>query len=768
MISRNRLERQTGRALLVAAALLVFACGRGAPRAGADGLQAAGASPLFFELMAKPAGVRQAISAGRGGSGGPIVFVDEKGWLRVSTRLEASLDQGPARLGVTDEFRQQTGLSGKDVIVGIIDTGLDWTHPDFLGEDGTSRILYLLDYSLPARHPDPHPEVNHGIYRLYGKEEIDFALEYIISGDDPPFPVESKDAVGHGTHVASIAAGSDRSGAYSGVAPGAWIIAVRASREDVARFEDFDVMEAVGFIFELCDTIDLPCVINLSLGGRMGAHDGSSPLEQALSRHLDDQPAGRCVVAAAGNYGSEPIHASFDLSGSGRLEETVRLVVPANEPAVEGGFSRVVLDAWIHAGALGSGDDVRVGVRHPAQATFYVGAGEFLQVQKGEEQTFITISHSPSGPDPNNGDREVIITLTGDADVSGKIDSGVYEISFATKTAAAIDLYLSQDDMKTGILGSVGLEGEHVTQAGTIDVPASSRSVIAVGAITVKTSWIGRDGQVVDMVTSDEIGGRSWFSSMGPARDGAIKPDLMAPGQWIAAALSTDASITNPAAIFHGLAPESVLTRDAAHIHSRGTSAAAPHITGLAALLLEKNPALSCAQIRDTLAVAALGSSGPEPVMALEEEGFGLPDAGAAVQIVGNDRAENVDGYASLVFAGADVYVPGLSRDVDVFVVPLGEDMLPPAAIESVQVSATGCAMTGSVVQREPGIYLQKWGCEPDTDVPPAGRDVYFYADVNGTRLAATATVKIVRQRTAVEPKLRSSGGGCSITGPVM
>jgi len=713
------------------------------------------ASPLYHELMAKPPALLDAITRARE----PVLIEEDGGYMRVSTPLTASLNESPQWLGVTEAFRQSSGLNGKDVIVGIVDTGIDWTHPDFLGDDGRTRVLYILDYMLPAQMPDPHPEVDHGIYRIYGKEEIDEALDYLAAGEEPPDPIESADVVGHGTHVASIAVGRDEEGNFSGIAPGAWIVVVKAIRGEGVRFEDIDVADAVDFIFSVCDLYALPCVVNLSLGGQMGGHDGSSMVERAIEEKLKEKPRGRVVVAAAGNHGSKAIHAAVDIAG-GR-EKNVELRVPDNEPLEPGGVSRVVMDTWIHGSETGGG--VSVTVTTPSGEPISAGPGEL--VQDFIDGTWIAVSHSPSGPDPYNGDREVIITLTGNVHRGGKITPGVYAIAF--HGTGAVDLYLAQVDLRaTGILGTVYLDGDHVIIGGNVDIPATNRLVIAAGALTVKTSWTDLGGLTVDFGGA-ETGERALFSSMGPARDGAIKPDFMAPGEWIAAALSAGADSEIDASIFHGNRPEKLLTPDMAHIHSRGTSSAAPHITGLAALMLEVDAGLTADDIRSALIFSAAGAESDFAEAALHEEGFGIPRIQKAIDTIQGVRGGSLDYRTSIIATNTGIYAPGLSHDVEVFVLPLDSDLMPAAGVSEIEIIPTRCAMTGEIERIEPGLFIQTWSCE-EGRAPPPGREVYFVAELDGTRFAHAASVKISSERKETYPEFETQGGGCSIAIPGM
>lgn len=205
---------------------------------------------------------------------------------------------------------------GKGVVVGIVDYGCDFAHRHFRHADGTTRILALWDQSADT---PPDSPVTYG--RLFSDADINHALNqkdpYEALGH---FPGRGS----HGTHVMDIAAGS---GPVPGVAPEADIVFVQLAASDIPwdgeevvgrHFGDsVQVIEAVRFIFDYAG--DRPCVVNLSLGTNGGPHDGTSLVELAFDRMVEEQ-AERCIVIAAANAHDDGIHTSGRITTGGTLD----------------------------------------------------------------------------------------------------------------------------------------------------------------------------------------------------------------------------------------------------------------------------------------------------------------------------------------------------------------------------------------------------------------------------------------------------------------
>jgi len=193
------------------------------------------------------------------------------------------------------------GLTGAGVVVGIIDSPLDFTLADFRNDDGSTRIAFIWDQGL-------NPSVNE-------KSPTDFAygVEYDSadidgSNNGTAMVRHTFGVASHGTHVAGIAVGNGRSGDatfpagdYVGVAPEALIIYVNPNSSDQnSSFTDStNVADAISYIYGKAEEMGLPCVINMSLGQNGGSHDGESIVERAIDRLLETP--GRSFVSAAGN-----------------------------------------------------------------------------------------------------------------------------------------------------------------------------------------------------------------------------------------------------------------------------------------------------------------------------------------------------------------------------------------------------------------------------------------------------------------------------------
>lgn len=202
-------------------------------------------------------------------------------------------------------------LKGEGVITGFIDTGIDYTNRCFRDLAGKSRILEIWDQTEQGgRTPQ-----GIGYGSVYTREEINRALE----NENPFKTVPTRDVSGHGTRVASIAAGSeDRESGWIGAAPFSDIAVVKlkpAKRylkeyymvpEEAVAYQENDIMLGVRFLHELALRERKPLVICVTLGTNMGGHSGSSPL--AFYLNSIGSAAGRCIVAAAGNEANQGHH----------------------------------------------------------------------------------------------------------------------------------------------------------------------------------------------------------------------------------------------------------------------------------------------------------------------------------------------------------------------------------------------------------------------------------------------------------------------------
>ena len=206
-------------------------------------------------------------------------------------------------------------LTGKDVILAVIDSGIDYAHPDFRNSDGTTRILELWDQTI-----------ENGVF---SREQINKALSF--SNERERYEVcPSRDISGHGTHVAGICGGNGRAsnGRYRGVAYESEFLIVKLGTPDVNSFpRTTELMTAVDFCINRAIFYGRPVAINLSFGNNYGSHSGTSLVESFLNEMSDRW---RCsVVAGTGNEGAMALHTAGVIRKS--QTEVVEFVVSEYE-----------------------------------------------------------------------------------------------------------------------------------------------------------------------------------------------------------------------------------------------------------------------------------------------------------------------------------------------------------------------------------------------------------------------------------------------------
>ncbi|MEV5506560.1 S8 family serine peptidase [Streptomyces orinoci] len=458
------------------------------------------------------------------------------------------MDVAPQKVGLP-AFRAKTKLTGRGVIIGVVDTGIDARHPAFKG-----RILRIWDQH--ARAGTGVPEGRYGI-------------EY--KGDDL---VKSKDDHGHGTHVAGIAAGSDTK--YQGVAPEAEFVVVKTKMTNVG------IIDGIQYVFRLAKDLGKPAVVNLSLGGHSDPHDGTD----AMCKAIDEQSGpGRIVCCAAGNEAEDNIHAQLDVK-PGEIQRI---------PCIHGPDSKgVVQDLWFNGWYAGS-DQVEVAVTAPdGLTTPYQGVlpngpkgSPYKKYQLGDWTVWVG---SP-GPDSRNRDHNFGVRFQAPANATG---SRTWTLLVRGKKAAK-----QKTRVDVWALGEGRFSGPHARNSMTIGSPGTATCALTVAAYTTKTRWkdIDNNNREAIWLKQDDI---APFSSLGPRRDGKPKPDLTAPGALIVSALSRD-SVKNRRWM-----------TDQNHVAMQGTSMATPFVAGVIALLLSQEKTLTSDKAMTKIAYATRNGKKPD------------------------------------------------------------------------------------------------------------------------------------------------------------
>ena len=535
------------------------------------------------------------------------------------------------RLMRVEQIRNALGAGeadGTGVLVAVVDTGIEVGNPDFRYPDGSTRFFRYWDQTVTGPR--------HDRTLTMGTECSSDDINQDRCNLDDEAPLNGVIAFGHGTHVAGIAASSDAT--YAGFAPGATLVGVRA------WFDEASILLGLDYLKRLHLRTGRPMVVNLSLGTSDGGHDGNSVLEKWIEAN---SAPGFIFVAAAGNEAMATpatdggIHtrllagnadgraARWMISGGllGSLQQAVTHWYGS------GDLSDTVTVTRIHSGGGRLGNAVTL-TREELDQGGSADLGDDIALLYGrvwfavEDTTGYALALSSTNRSGSLSGTMVVIRFVGS---NTPLDGWVADRSGVFSPAASASISL---DLGAGEDAPTWYPGDNTA---TITVPASGRQVIAVGSFVGRTVWPSVDGNRYGDLRVQE-GDMSPISSQGPSRDGRLKPEQIAPGQYVASTLSSNLGTD---AVFDSQQP------DAGHMISFGTSMASPMVAGVTALMLQRNPLLTVSQVRDLL---ALHSYQPFPFGDLPDNshGNGAPDAQSLLQD-GSWQQPEKDGLAPIL-----------------------------------------------------------------------------------------------------------------------
>ncbi|MFK7807445.1 MAG: S8 family serine peptidase [Saprospiraceae bacterium] len=536
--------------------------------------------------------------------------------IQLDQPLFSNMDKAREKTNV-DQVHEGTGLpqafTGKDVVVGILDVGFDYTHPTFYDENGNNfRIKKVWEQKTSGTPPSSYS---------YG-HEISDSLNIILQQTDT-------NQESHGSHVAGIAAGSGFGGdgdEYRGVAYESDLVfvGITPAQDQWLNTGMTDIVDGLNYIYEYAASQGKAAVANLSWGCSIGPHDGTSLFSQAVNNMTGE---GKIFTISAGNNGGNNIHLNKQFSNTDTLLQSFV------------NFSTGIPDkkTWIDIwGENGESFCVQLATYNGLNL---INATGFICLENNTIDTFLIGS---------DNDTLFLNLTTVDADINGKPHA---LLDIYSKTNNAVSLMVkSNSGTLNAWMGYVqetrGYYGEFVTNglagasAGddqmTIGEMACTESAITVGAYASKINFTNLDGENLSYsgyVLADRI---CPFSSKGPTTDGRSKPDITAPGMTIASAMNSFDNSSTP-----GGASDNLLVHeytDAATSHnyyfgeSSGTSMSAPMTAGIIALMLEADPLLTPEDIISLLAETAILDNYTTDTPDADIWGFGKIDAYALMQ----------------------------------------------------------------------------------------------------------------------------------------
>ncbi len=446
----------------------------------------------------------------------------------------------PSCLAAMGNIRVQEpplALQGSGVIIGFIDTGIRYQENVFRREDGSTRIVSIWDQTIQTGEP---PE---GF--LYGTEYRRADIDRALASETPLSIVPTTDTDGHGTSLASAAAGSllDQGLAFRGAAPRADIAVVKLKGakaylreyylidDQAAAYQENDIMEAVKYLQRMAVAYSKPVVIVLGIGTNMGSHDGTSSLDSYLN--IVASRRSRVVVVCGGNEGDKEHHYESSMPGSVeiRVEEAMKGFCMELWGSLPDAYAIQVRSP---GGEVSPIMDFRNGINRQISFIFEKTRIQInsVLVERGAGEPLVFMRFA----DPTPGIWTVDVTPAG----SGMNGSGIYHMWLP------IEAFLEHS--VTFLSPSPDV---------TLTEPANASQVITISAYNSHAdSWYAPSGR-------------------GYTRNGFIKPELSAPGVRVPTVFGEESGSSLAAALAAGCVAQflewAVVDGNAFSVDSRGT-----------------------------------------------------------------------------------------------------------------------------------------------------------------------------------------------------
>lgn len=555
------------------------------------------------------------------------------------SRKRALLNDKARKEGRLGDVQSGEGLpqayNGKGVVAGLMDQGLDPSHITFMDANGDTRVRRLWQFAESGR------------YRGYTDEDI--------SGFTTDDRIQT-----HGTHVLGTIAGSwcstDRGNDYHGVAPEADIAI------GCGDFGDENILQAVRLISEYAREEGKPCVINLSIGDNFGPHDGTDEFTAALDALAADENT--TVFIAAGNEGTEPIAVTKEFKEGDTMVQTLLMNGDKGNTQALG-----YIDVWGNDERplkvymdLYENDDYTAPVRSyeiPANGQYYVGSGSIWSsyIKERPELTDEVFNADYAtaliggAATVNGGNNRYYVSMI--AHLREDTESGNKPImALRVEGEPGQTAYVYTPLLYLNFINKGMAEFTQGGGNGTISNMGCGKETITIGSYCTNNIQQSYYGNIPE-------GNVSAFTSWGRLCDGRELPDFCAPGQVITSA-------ENYYIVSSIGYDEQTTVRDANNRTKRhywtsmgGTSMATPYATGVGALMLNADPTLTTAEIREIMKQTATRPE--EPSM---QWGAGKLNAYDAIKEVlrrlGYDGiggvTDNAKGGISLAHRGGNSY----------------------------------------------------------------------------------------------------------------